>query len=155
MAKCGGEVAGRLTARQLKMISLMAEGISHEEIAKRLGVGLRTVDRWAARSDVKRAIADAQAKALEALGDEIYQKCKSTLTKALPKSIRRVVEALDHEDARIQIRAAELIAKISGFYTPATAQPKPDQGSAEQDLKRYLTILEATNGNANQRQPIR
>lgn len=72
------------------------------------------------------------------------------LTKALPKSIRRVVEALDHEDARVQIRAAELIAKISGFYQPAAQQGKPDQGSAEQDLKRYLTILEANNGNQHQ-----
>ena len=141
-------MAAKLTARQIKAVGLFAEGLTHLAIAAQLGVSLRTIERWSTRADIRQAVADAQAKAVEALGQEIFEKCRAAVNRGLPKSIKRVVEALDNSDARIQIRAAEAIAKWSGFYQP-TAQNKPEpQGNAEGNLKGYLAYLEA-NGHGN------
>ncbi len=41
----------KLTAKQLVAVGLLAEGLTHPEIAKRLGVGVRTVARWSTRPD--------------------------------------------------------------------------------------------------------
>jgi len=139
----------KLTARQLKAVGLLAEGIPHHAIATQLGVSVRTVERWATRADIKQAVQDVQAKAIEGLGDEIFQKCRDALTKGLPKAIRRTLEGLDNADARIQLKSAELIAKWSLFYQP-TAQTKAEPpGGAEETLKGYLAYLETTNGTSN------
>jgi len=145
----------RLTIKQLKAVALIAEGVSHPAIASQLGVGLRTVERWATRPDVKAAVAETQVKVAQALGDEIFSKCRAALTKGLPKAIRKTVEALDHSDARIQIRAAEAIARWSGFYQPNKPINPEQSGNAEQNLKGYLAYLETTNGNGTQHKSIR
>lgn len=138
----------RLTQLQLKMIGLMAEGIPRTEIASRLKLDIRRLERWAVRDDVKQAIAEAQTKAIVAMADQISEDCRNSLTRSLPKAIARLIESLDHEDARIRLRAAEAIARWSGFYQP-TAIAKPDLAQAEVDFKRYLNVLEHTNGNGS------
>jgi transposase len=145
----------KLTIKQLKAVGLLAEGVSHQAIATQLGVGLRTVERWATRPDVKAAIAETQVKVAQALGDEIFEKCRAALTKGLPRAIRKTVEALDHPDAQIQIRAAEAIARWSGFYQPNKPMNLEQSDNAEQNLKRYLAYLETTNGNGSQHKSIR
>jgi hypothetical protein len=146
----------RLTVKQLKAVSLLAEGLPHSAIASQLGIGLRTIQRWATLPDVRQAMAEAQARLASELGEEIFYKCKTALTKGLPKAIRRTIESLDHSDARIQIRAAEAIARWSGFYQPNRPNVEP-QGNPEQNLKGYLAYLETTtpNGNGSQHQSIR
>ncbi len=140
----------KLTARQLTAVGLLAEGVPHHAIAAQLGVSVRTVERWGVRPDIKQAVKDMQAKAIEGLGDEIFAKCRDALTKGLPKAIRRTLEALDSDDIRIQLKSAELISKWSGFYQPTT-QTKPEPpGGAEQNLKGYLAYLETTTGNGTQ-----
>lgn len=142
-------MAVKLTARQLKAVAMLAEGIAHHAIAAQLGVSLRTVERWATRADIKQAVRDAQAKTIECLGEELFQKCRNELAKGLPKAIRRTLEGLDNGDVRIQLKSAELIAKWSLFYQP-TAQTKPEPpGGAEETLKGYLKYLETTNGSTN------
>ncbi len=120
-----------------------------------LGIGLRTVERWAVRPDVRQAVIEAQVKVSEQLAEEVFSKCKTALIKGLPKAIRKSIQALDHSDARIQIRAAEAIARWSGFYQPN--KPTIEQpGNPEQNLKGYLAYLETTtNGNGNQHQSVR
>lgn len=131
----------------------MAEGVPYHVIASQLGVGLRSVERWATRSDIKQAVTEVQAKAVEALGEEIFEKCRTALTKGLPRAVRQVINCLDHPDARVQIRAAEAVARWSGFYQPNKPTTE-QQGNAELNLKGYLAYLE-TNGNGNQHQSVR
>lgn len=152
----GGTMAvkPRLTAKQLKAIALLAEGLSYHAIASQLGVGLRTIERWAVRPDVRQAVIEAQAKVSEQLAEEVFSKCKTVLIKGLPKAIRKSIEALDHPDARIQIRAAEAIAKWSGFYQPNKPTTEP-RGDSEQNLKGYLAYLETTSVNGSQHKSVR
>jgi len=65
-------MAVKLTARQLKAVGMLAEGLPHHVIAAQLGVSGRTVERWATRADIKQAVQDVQAKTIECLGDEIF-----------------------------------------------------------------------------------
>ena len=144
----------RLTAKQLKAISLLAEGLSYIAIATELGVGLRTVERWAVRPDVRQAVSETQLKLASALSEDIFNKCKTGLIKGLPKAVRRTIKSLDHPDARIQIRAAEQIARWSGFYQPN--KPTVEQSvDSEQNFKGYLAYLETTSVNGNQHHPVR
>lgn len=141
----------RLTNKQIKMINLMAIGISRQEVADTLNLTLRTIDRWAIRGDIKQAIDEAQSSAVKVLGEEIFEKSKAALTKSIPRAIRRLVESLDDPDGRIRLRASELLLKITGFYQPASIN-KPEANDAEVDLKRYISALEANisgNGNGN------
>lgn len=133
---------------------MLAEGQSPLVVAQTLNVSRRTVERWLDKPEFKSRLESAKGKAMEALANEVFEKCRTALTKGLPKSIRRVVDALDHPDARIQIRAAEAIAKWSGFYQP-TPTKTDQQGLAEQNLKGYLAYLEMNNGNGNQHKPVR
>lgn len=143
----------KLTSKQLRAIGLLAQGLPHHEVARQSGVSQRTVERWATRPDIKEAVDEARSKTVAKMGEEIFERCREGLIRGLPKSVTRVLAALDHSDARIQIKAAELVSKWSGFYQP-TAQIKPDQQSnAEQNLKGYLSYLEAS-GNGNQHQSI-
>lgn len=144
----------RLTAKQLKAISLLSEGLSYTAIATELGVGLRTVERWAVRPDVQIAVSETQLKLASALSEDIFNKCKTGLIKGLPKAVRRTIESLDHPDARIQIRAAEAIARWSGFYQPNKPTIEPP-GDSEQNFKGYLAYLETTNGNGSQHKSVR
>lgn len=139
----------KLTSRQLRAIGLLAQGLPHHEVARQSGVSRRTVERWATRPDIKEAVQSARSKAVEKMGEEIFERCREGLIRGLPKSVTRVLAALDHPDARIQIKAAELVSKWSGFYQQsAHTKPEP-QGSAEQNLKGYLAYLETTNGSGN------
>jgi hypothetical protein len=139
-----------LTTKQLKVVGLLIQGISYHAIASQLSVGLRTVERWATRPDVRQLVIEAQAKLELELGEEIFSKCKSGLIKGLPKAVRRTLEALDHPDARIQIRAAEAIAKWTGFYQPQSQQLKQEpQQLPEENLKDYLTYLATKNTNGS------
>lgn len=143
-------VKPRLTAKQLRAIALLAEGLPYSAIASELGIGLRTIERWAVRPDVRQAVIEAQAKVSEQLAEEVFSKCKTALIRGLPKAIRKSIEALDHPDARIQIRAAEAIAKWSGFYQPQSQQVKQEpQQPAEENLKDYLAYLASKNSNGS------
>ena len=133
---------------------MLAEGQQPVDVAAALAVNRRTVERWLDKPEFRAQVEAAKAKAIEALGEEIFEKCRTAITKALPKSIRRVAEALDHSDPRIQIRAAEAIAKWSGFYQPNRPTTPEQTASAEQNLKGYLAYLETTNGNG-QHNPVR
>lgn len=139
----------KLTERQLKAVGLLAQGLPASKVARQLGVSVRTVERWSVRSDIRQAVQDAQAKAVEQLSEEVFQKCREALTRGLPKSVTRVLQALDHPDARIQIKAAELVSKWSGFYQQSTPTKPEPPGNAEQNLKGYLAYLETTNGSGN------
>lgn len=137
----------KLTPRQLKAIGLLAQGLPHHEVARQSGVSQRTVERWATRPDIKEAVQDARSKAVEKMGEEIFERCREGLVRGLPKSVTRVLAALDHPDARIQIKAAELVSKWSGFYQP-TAPTKPEpQSQPEETMKDYLQFLATKNGN--------
>lgn len=137
----------KLTERQLKAVRLQAQGLPASKVARQLGVSVRTVERWSVRSDIRQAVQDAQAKAVEQLGEEVFQKCKEALTRGLPKSVTRVLQALDHPDARIQIKAAELVSKWSGFYQPTAPTKLEPQSQPEETMKDYLQFLATKNGN--------
>ncbi len=134
---------------------MLAQGQQPVDVARVLNINRRTVERWIDKPEFRVMLEDAKAKAAEALGQEIFEKCRVALTRGLPKSIRRVVEALDHSDARIQIRAAEAIARWSGFYQLNKPMSPEQSGNAEQNLKGYLAYLETTNGNGSQHQSVR
>ncbi len=127
---------------------MLAEGEQPVEVAESLNVSRRTVERWLDKPEFRAQVDAAKAKAIEALGQEIFEKCRAALTKGLPRAIRRTVEALDHSDARIQIRAAEAIAKWSGFYQPQSQSKQESQQPAEENLKEYLVYLASKNGNS-------
>lgn len=137
------KMTGALTGKQLKMVSLLLSGASRDQIARELEIGQRTVDRWLTKPALKLALVEAQEKMLDAIAEQ----CRGALTKALPKSIQRLIECLDAEDPRVRLRASELICKISGFYSPS-ASPNVDQARAELDFRRYIHSLE-TNGNGS------
>lgn len=139
----------------MKAIAMLAEGQQPVEVAFALKVSRRTVERWLDKPEFLNLVEQSKAKAMELLSEEIFEKCRNALTKGLPKSIKRVIDALDHPDTRIQIRAAEAICKWSGFYQPTLANKPDSQGNAEQNFKGYLAYLEMTNGNDNQHKPVR
>lgn len=132
---------------------MLAEGQQPVDVARVLKINRRTVERWLDKPEFRVMLEDAKAKAVEALGQEIFEKCRAAIVKGLPKSIKRIVEALDNPDARVQIRAAEAIARWSGFYQP-NKPTLEQQGNPELNLKGYLAYLETTNGNGNQHKSV-
>lgn len=138
----------KLTAKQIRAIALLAEGVPHHRIAAELKMSQRTIERWATRPDIKQAVEQTQAKAVAELADELFQKCRDAVTKTLPKAVRRMAEALDDDDPRIQIRAAEAIAKWSGFYLP-NRPPEAQPNDPEVVLKQYLTSINNGHTTAN------
>lgn len=134
---------------------MLAEGQQPVDVARVLKINRRTVERWLDKPEFRAMLEDAKAKAVEVLGQEIFEKCRVALTRGLPKSIKRVIDALDHPDARIQIRAAEAITKWSLFYQPNKPMNPEQSVSAEQNLKGYLAYLETTNGNGSQHKSVR
>ena len=136
-----------ITAKQMKAIAMLAEGQQPVEVALALKVSRRTVERWLDKPDFRSLVEQSKAKAMELLSQEIFEKCRNVLNRGLPKSISRVISALDHPDARIQIRAAEAVCKWSGFYQPQSQAKPESQQPAEENLKDYLAFLAAKNSN--------
>jgi len=77
---------------------MLAEGQPPVDVARVLKINRRTVERWLDKPEFRAMLEDSKAKAVEALGQEIFEKCRTALTRGLPKSIKRVLDALDHSD---------------------------------------------------------
>lgn len=132
---------------------MLAEGQQPVDVARVLNINRRTVERWLDKPEFRVMLEDAKAKAIAAIGEEVFTKCKEALVKGLPKAVRRILEGLDDSDARIRIRSSEAIARWTGFYQP-NKPTLEQQGNAELNLKGYLAYLETTNGNGNQHKSV-
>lgn len=120
MADNGGPKRG-LRGREGELVALLADGLTCGEAAKWMGVGLRTVERYAARPDTKRAVKELRDRraadligGLGAAGGEAVATLRSLMANAPPGvklgAARSVLEFLlkGRELVELAARVADL-----------------------------------------------
>ena len=148
--------SSKLTEKQLKAIPLMAEGVAHHAIASQLGVATRTVERWAARPDVKSSVEQARSKVLETVEEQVSEKYKRAIEQMIPLALTTLNRTLRDTDGRTsdKLRAVQILGKWYGLEKSPVFVKSENQAEPEALLKQYLGAIGGadgshTNGNGN------
>lgn len=137
-----------LTPQQLEALSLLSSGFTQAETAQKLGISVRTVQRWARIPEFAEALEDVKRKAAEKTVEATAENINAHVQKLLPKAIRTLEEILDDDEARNndKLRASEILGRWGGLAQP---QQQQQQSPAEESLKSYLTYLRTVKANSN------
>jgi len=141
-----------LTPQQLQAVSMLANGKNHVEIALELGITTKTVQRWIKKPEFAQAVADVQLKAIEKTvertSEEIARHSQEIIQRLVPKALKVINDYLSDSSAKgsDRLRAVHIVGSWAGLNQQT--QVKPEQ-SAEQNLKDYLSYLEANKNGAN------
>jgi hypothetical protein len=87
------------------LVAALAIGKTHAEAARISGVSERTIGRRLQDPDFEARVRGARA--------EVTATAAARINGLLPKAISSMDAALDHDDVRIQLRAADLVCKTS------------------------------------------
>jgi transposase len=95
----------QLDERQEQAIFLLLEGKQISEVAEELGVDRSTVYRWKQNNALFKKVMDK-------LKRSVWEAGESQLIHARLAAIDTVIELLDHEDARVKLKAIEIILRF-------------------------------------------
>lgn len=140
--------SSKLTEKQVRAVGLMSEGVSYREIAKQLGVTTRTVERWAMRPDLRQAVEQAKAKALETVEEAVSEKYKRAIESMIPAALTILHKTLKSSEAKDsdKLRAVQILGKWYGLEKSPVFVKAENQTDPEVLLKQYLGAIRG-NGN--------
>jgi uncharacterized protein YmfQ (DUF2313 family) len=99
------DFSGKLTARQIKAIGILAAGNSVESVAEQTGVSRKTIHLWLRRPDFKEAVGRTKKMAVLLVFD--------SLSHAVSQAAAKLIALLNSESEGVVLRACELILKFS------------------------------------------
>lgn len=122
-----------LTSEQLKGVSLFAEGFTNAEIARKLGVTIRSVQRWHKNPEFASAVAKIREKATEKVVETTATNISNRIQSLLPKALGVIEHYLDSDEARAadRLRACHLVGTWAGL-TQQKAPVSPSKGEETQ-----------------------
>lgn len=135
-----------LTSEQLKGVSLFAEGFTNAEIARKLGVTVRSVQRWHKIPEFASAIAKIREKTTEKVIETTATNISGRIQSLLPKALGVIEHYLDSDEARAgdRLRACHLVGSWAGLTqqkAPASAskgEETQSQGGLSDDLVEQI-----------------
>lgn len=124
--------------KYLDLIQLLLAGKSQEEAARKLGVSVKTVQRWLALP----AVRDAYREAREDIAGYVQHEIK----KLAGKAIHALDESLESRAPMVKMHATEFTINRIAPLDLIAARSKTEQEGAlmERDLLPYLTDDELT-----------
>lgn len=130
-----------LTSEQLKGVSLFAEGFTNAEIARKLGVTVRSVQRWHKNPEFASAIAKIREKTTEKVVEATAANISNRIQSLLPKALGVIEHYLDSDEARAgdRLRACHLVGTWAGL----TQQKAPASASKEDETKSQAGLSDA------------
>ena len=128
-----------LSRQQLEAINLLGKGMPQIEVAKKLGVTARTLQRWAKQTDFQAAMTKIRAQAFDQVIEATVKDIRDEVALLVPKALSVIEEALSNPAIAPQhrIRAADIVGKWAGLQQPQAAP----ETNAESILKQYLAAL--------------
>ena len=129
-----------LSVEQLRGISLFTEGFTNAEIARKLGVTVRSVQRWHKNPEFASAVAKIRQKATEKVVETTATHISNQVQGLLPKAIRLLERFLDDDEARAadRLRAVHLIGTWAGL----TQQKVPSSASKGEETQSQAGLSE-------------
>lgn len=113
-------------ASRRKAMKLLGEGVAVAEVARRLKVHRRTVEKWRAAPEGAQELA-AATQASEATFASAVAEARRLLTEAAPDAARTLVDHLDHHDPQAALRAAAtLLDRIGVPRTQRVENAEPE-----------------------------
>ena len=100
----------KLDERQERAIFLLMEGKTISEVAAELGISRTTIYRWKKNDALFR-------KELDRLKWSAWEAGESKLISARTAAIDAAIELLEHEDARIKLKAIDTILRFDVGWT--------------------------------------
>jgi transposase len=98
------ETEKSLTSKQLEAIALLAQGITIQKTAERVGTSEKTVDRWKRQAKFRQAIQEAE--------DAIFQGELRLLRKTVKPAIAALVRNLESTKGYVQVQAASKLLDL-------------------------------------------
>lgn len=127
-----------LTSEQLKGVSLFAEGFTNAEIARKLRVTPRSVQRWHKNPEFASAIAKIREKTTEKVIEATATNISSRVQSLLPKALGVIEHYLDSDEARAadRLRACHLVGSWAGLtqQKPPTSSSKGEETQSQAGL---------------------
>ena len=131
-----------LTSEQLKGVSLFAEGFTNAEIARKLGVTIRSVQRWHKNPEFASAVAKIREKTTEKVIETTAANISNRIQSLLPKALGVIEHYLDSDEARAgdRLRACHMIGSWAGLtqQKPPASAPKGEETQSQAGLSEDL-----------------
>jgi hypothetical protein len=130
-----------LTKEQLKALAMFSEGLTSNEIATRLKVSIRTIQRWQKLPEFIKAVTDIHQKATQTTVETTASNISNRIQSLLPKALNCIESLLDDPDARAadKLRACNLVGSWAGLtqqklvnQSPQTEQPQSSAGLSDE-----------------------
>ena len=108
-----------ITPRQAEAVELLATGATQKATAEALGLGLRTVNRWAGSEGFKDA--------LKSRSLEVRSELRAQLLGMATEALQGLKDAMSGKNTKIaSIRAAELVLKACGVLDGKASEPEEE-----------------------------
>jgi hypothetical protein len=130
-----------LTKEQLKALAMFSEGLTSNEIATRLKVSVRTIQRWQKLPEFIKAVTDIHQKATQTTVETTASNISNRIQSLLPKALNCIESLLDDPDARAadKLRACNLVGSWAGLTQQKTMpSPQPEQPQSTAGLSDEL-----------------
>jgi transcriptional antiterminator len=95
-----------LTTQQLEAVAAMSRGVTLPEIAKKLKISIRTLQRWAKLPEFAAALSQIQAEASHRVRVEVVDDVALRVKRLVFKSLNSLESVLDNVDSRNSDRIA-------------------------------------------------
>lgn len=130
----------------MKGVSLFAEGFTNAEIARKLGVTVRSVQRWHKNPEFASAVAKIREKTTEKVVEATATNISNRIQSLLPKALGVIEHYLDSDQTRAcdRLRACHLVGSWAGLTqqkAPASASKAEEvqsQGGLSEDLVEQM-----------------
>jgi len=118
---------------------LLGKGVPQIDVAKKLGITARTLQRWAKQPDFQATMSQIRSQAFDQVVEATVKDIKDEVSRLVPKALSVIEEALENQAIAPQhrIRAADIVGRWAGLQQPQAAP----ETNAESILKQYLAAL--------------
>ncbi len=144
-----------LSAEQLKAVQLLGEDWNQADVARKLKISTKTIQRWLKKPEFQKALEDLQQRTTEKFIESGSEHIATRIQSLLPKSLDVLEEILINPALKPadRLQAARLIGTWSGLGQQKIhpeAQPKtPTTGLSEQLVEQIRLKVLGVNNAAN------
>lgn len=115
----------KFTHKKEMALILLLDGYKHSEVASKIGVTERTIQRWLKESEFQKRLAQGR--------EDIYKQGMDSLRETFSKAVKKVSELLDSQSEKTSLKAAELIISLN-----REINEKQDLGSLVGELEKIV-----------------
>jgi transposase len=118
-----------LNPEQLKALAMLAEGALSSEIAAKLKVSQRSIQRWQKLPEFVKGIAEIHTKATENTIETTAANISNRIQRLLPKALDTIEYYIENEEAKAsdRLRACHLVGSWAGLTQQKQSTPSQPQ----------------------------